>query len=300
MSQPSAVALKSLTKTYGKTRGIEDITFEIFPGEVLGFLDPNGAGKTTTIRTLMGLIHATSGSAKILGHDVLISSPQIRMRTGYLPGALNLYKNYTGIELLRFFAKIRHVNCDEEIFSLAKRLNLDLDKQITNLSQGNRQKVGVIQAVMHHPEVLFLDEPTAGLDPMAQREFELMLDENKKRGVAVMLSSHALSEVEHLADRVAIICDGKLLVVDQISALKAKALRSIDLFFERPISPELFSKIPGVTNVLVRGTCITCTVVGVETQVLKVAVTNGVSTVQTHEPSLESIFLNLIENSSAP
>ncbi len=295
MSVQPAISLSHLCKNYGKTRGIQDITFDVFPGEVFGFLGPNGAGKTTAIRTLIGLIHATSGSAHILGENALTSSQKLRERIGYLPGALNLYRNYSSFELLRHFARIRKVNCDKQINSLAERLKLDLTKEISELSKGNRQKVGVIQAFMHEPDVLFLDEPTSGLDPLAQREFEIILDEAKARGAAIMLSSHVLSEVEHLADRVAIINEGKLLVVDHIKVLKNRALRTIDLFFNNPVSADLFMGIPNIKNVNVRVNSISCTLVGPETELLRIAVQNNVVTVQTHEPSLEEIFLNLVE-----
>jgi ABC-2 type transport system ATP-binding protein len=194
---------------------------------------------------------------------------------------------------------MRRENCDQLITEYAKRLDLDLHRKISELSKGNRQKIGVIQAFMHQPDVLFLDEPTSGLDPFAQREFEAMLEEVKARGAAVMLSSHVLSEVEHLASRVAIINEGKLLVVDQISALKDKALRTIDLFFDEPISVDLFTSIPGIKDVIARGNLITCTVIGAETILLKVAVENNVISVQTHEPSLEEIFLHLVEKKVA-
>ncbi len=299
MSTQATISLNHLTKNYGKSRGIEDISFEIFPGEVFGFLGPNGAGKTTAIRTLMGLIDATSGSAQILGCDALVSTPELRARIGYLPGALSLYENYTSIELLKFFARMRRINCDKAIAEYSARLNLDLDRKISELSKGNRQKIGVVQAFMHQPDVLFLDEPTSGLDPLAQREFELILAETKERGAAVMLSSHVLSEVEHLAGRVAIIDEGHLLVVDQISSLKDKALRTIDLFFDKPVSVELFTAIPGIKNVSSHGNSITCAVIGSETILLRVAVENEVVSVQTHEPSLEEIFLHLVEKTVA-
>ena len=295
MSTTPAVSLHKLTKFYGKSRGIENISFDIAAGEVFGFLGPNGAGKTTAIRTLLGLIHATSGSAEILGQSALTNNPELRSRIGYLPGALSLYKKYTAREFLAFFARMRNTNCDTAIENYSKRLGLDLDKKIGELSKGNRQKVGVVQAFMHQPDVFFLDEPTGGLDPFAQREFEGMLAEVKERGAAVMLSSHVLSEVEHLADRVAIISDGKLLVVDYISSLKDKAERSIDLYFDRPITTELFSTIPGVKDVHVRSQMASCTIVGSENSLLKVAVDNGLTTVTTHEPSLEAIFLSMVE-----
>ena len=294
MSTKPAISLQNLTKSYGKSRGIENVTFEVFPGEVFGFLGPNGAGKTTAIRTLVGLINATSGSAEILGHNALASSVQLRKRIGYLPGVLSIYKGYTAHQYLQFIAKMRGVNCDSKINEYAKRLNLDLYKHISDLSKGNRQKVGVIQAFMHQPEVLFLDEPTSGLDPIVQREFEAILDEAKARGAAVMLSSHVLSEVEHLADRVAIINEGKLIVVEKISVLKEKAPRTIDLYFNKEVDQSIFNQIQGIKDLQVKGGRASCTVIGSESQLLTVALNNGLESVRTHEPTLDEIFLSLV------
>ncbi len=270
------------------------MTFDVMPGEVFGFLGPNGAGKTTAIRTLVGLINASSGSAEILGHNALASSVQLRKRIGYLPGVLSIYKGYTAQQYLQFIAKMRGINCDSKINEYAKRLNLDLHKHISDLSKGNRQKVGVIQAFMHQPEVLFLDEPTSGLDPIVQREFEAILDEAKARGAAVMLSSHVLSEVEHLADRVAIINEGKLIVVEKISVLKEKAPRTIDLYFNKEVDKSIFNQIQGIKDLQIKGSRASCTVIGSESQLLSIALNNGLESVRTHEPTLDEIFLSLV------
>jgi ABC-2 type transport system ATP-binding protein len=299
MSSAPAISLNNLSKSYGKSRGIENISFEVMPGEVFGFLGPNGAGKTTAIRTLVGLINATSGSAKILGQDALKSSVKLRSQIGYLPGVLSIYKGFTGWQYLKFIAKMRGVNCDAKINEYAKRLNLDLHRHIEHLSKGNRQKVGVIQAFMHQPAVLFLDEPTSGLDPIVQREFEAILDEAKARGAAVMLSSHVLSEVEHLADRVAIIDEGKLVVVEKISVLKQQASRTIDLYFKSAVSKELFAQLPGIKDLVVKGDRVSCTVVGSEAQLLSLALANGLDSVRTHEPTLDEIFLSLVKEGVA-
>jgi ABC-2 type transport system ATP-binding protein len=299
MNSAPAISLNNLSKSYGKSRGIENITFDVMPGEVFGFLGPNGAGKTTAIRTLVGLINATSGSAQILGQDALKSSVKLRSQIGYLPGVLSIYKGFTGWQYLKFIAKMRGVNCDAKINEYAKRLNLDLNRHIEHLSKGNRQKVGVIQAFMHQPAVLFLDEPTSGLDPIVQREFESILDEAKARGAAVMLSSHVLSEVEHLADRVAIIDEGKLVVVEKISVLKQQASRTIDLYFKSAVSKELFAQLPGIKDLVVKGDRVSCTVVGSEAQLLSLALANGLDSVRTHEPTLDEIFLSLVKEGVA-
>jgi ABC-2 type transport system ATP-binding protein len=289
-----AIRLNNLSKSYGASRGIEDISFEVMPGEVFGFLGPNGAGKTTAIRTLVGLIKASSGSAEILGESVSISSVSLRSKIGYLPGVLSTYKGYTAWEFLQFIAKMRGLNCDEKIVEYAKRLELDLHRKISQLSKGNRQKIGVIQAFMHQPLVLFLDEPTSGLDPIVQREFEEILEEAKSRGAAIVLSSHVLSEVEHLADRVAIIDQGKLLVVEKISVLKENSPRTIDLYFTEPVEEAIFKSVKGIKDLKVKKSRVSCTVIGSESQLLKVALENGLESVRTHEPTLDEIFVSLV------
>lgn len=289
-----AITLDRLTKFYGKSRGIEDLSFTVEPGEVFGFLGPNGSGKTTTLRTLMGLIDATSGSATILGRNALLRDPSLRAAIGYLPGALELYQNLTGRGMLTFLAKMRGVDCTRAIEEYAERLDLDLDRHIHDHSKGNRQKIGVIQAFMHQPDVLLLDEPTSGLDPLVQREFEVMLHQARDRGAATILSSHVLSEVEHLADRVAIINNGTLVVVEHISTLKDRAVRTIDLFFDAPVSGDLFTGIEGVKQVTTSGRQVSCTLMGAETALLAAAVAHGVQSVRTREPSLEEIFVELI------
>lgn len=293
-----AIQLNNLSKSYGKSRGIENISFEVEKGEVLGFLGPNGAGKTTCIRTLMGLIKASSGSATILGVDALKAPESLRSKIGYLPGVFAVYENYTAWELLRFIASMRGINCDAVILQYAQRLNLDLHRHMHDLSKGNRQKVGVIQAFMHNPDVIFLDEPTSGLDPLVQQEFEAILDEAKARGAAIVLSSHVMSEVEHLADRVAIINEGKLLVIEHISVLKLNSRQNIVLTFDHAVDTALFSNIPSVTDVHLRGNEISCGVQGVETEVLRVAVENGVLSIRTHEPSLAEIFMSFVNQGS--
>ncbi len=289
-----AVSLSGLTKSYGKARGIRDITFDVHRGEVFGFLGPNGSGKTTALRTLVGLIHATSGSAQILGRDALSPDPALRASIGYLPGSLGLYSSMTGRAFLRYLASVRRKDCDESIDQLADRLKVDLDRHIQDLSKGNRQKIGVIQAFMHLPQVLLLDEPTSGLDPLVQHEFESLLDESKSQGAAIILSSHVLSEVEHLADRVAIINEGSLLVVASVSTLKERALRSVDLHFDTSPPNDAFESIDGVRDVTRHGNMITCSVLGSEHELLVAAVRNGVVTVTTREPSLDEVFFRYI------
>ena len=294
MNSKIAVSLNKLTKNYGSTRGIFEVTFDVYAGEVMGFLGPNGAGKTTAIRTLLGLIKATSGAAAILGKNALIPNVELRRKIGYLPGIAATYDRYTALGYLDFIARMRGLELEAEIRKLARRLDLDINEHIHGLSKGNRQKVSVIQAFMHSPEVLFLDEPTSGLDPLVQREFEKILDETRDRGAAIVLSSHVLSEVEHLANRIAIIDKGEIVIVDEISTLKAKARRRIDLFFDSKVNRDDFNKVPNIKEIEVEDGSLHCVVTGSEHELLKRAVELGVNEVRTQESSLEEIFLGLV------
>ncbi len=294
MSSKISVSLNKLSKNYGSTRGIFEVTFDVFAGEVMGFLGPNGAGKTTAIRTLLGLIKASSGTATILGKNALVPNVELRRKIGYLPGIAATYDRYTALGYLDFIARMRGLELEVEIRSLARRLDLDINEHIHDLSKGNRQKVSVIQAFMHSPDVLFLDEPTSGLDPLVQREFEKILDETRDRGAAIVLSSHVLSEVEHLANRIAIIDKGEIVIVDEISTLKAKARRRIDLFFDSKIQKDDFSKVPNIKEIEVEDGSLHCVVTGSEHELLKRAVELGVNEVRTQESSLEEIFLGLV------
>ena len=294
MSPNVAISLEKLTKNYGSTRGITEVTFDVNAGEVMGFLGPNGAGKTTAIRTLLGLIKATSGNATILEKNALVPNVELRRKIGYLPGIAATYDRYSALKYLDFLAHMRGLKLESEIRTLARRLDLDINEHIHDLSKGNRQKVSVIQAFMHSPEVLFLDEPTSGLDPLVQREFEKILDEARDRGAAIILSSHVLSEVEHLADRIAIINQGAIVIVDEISTMKSKARRRIDLFFDQKISKNDFSKVPNIKEIEVEDGSLHCVVTGSEHELLKRAVELGVSEVRTQEYSLEEIFLDLV------
>ena len=294
-----AIQLENLTKAFGKLKAVDDLSLSIAPGEVLGFLGPNGAGKTTTMRMLVGLLKPTSGAATILGFDVSKRNPKMLARIGYLPGSLNLYENLTGHEFLSFVSKVRRQDCSQQISALANRLDLDLHKHLHDLSKGNRQKVGVVAAFMHQPEVLILDEPTSGLDPLMQREFEGMLAEAKSRGAATLLSSHVMSEVENLSDRVAIIEHGRLRMLDRVASLKEKALHRLEFTFDHAVAETEFANIDGVRGTHAVGNWILLEVTGSEAEVLAKAAALGAVGVKSEEPSLDEIFLGLIGNGGA-
>lgn len=289
-----AVRLVQLTKWYGPVRGIDGLTFDMKRGEVFGFLGPNGSGKTTAIRTMLGLIKPTSGSCLILGSKSVGRDIRVRNRIGYLPGIAATYDTYTARGYLRFIARMRKLVLDSEINKLAERFSLGLDQHIHDLSKGNRQKVSLIQAFMHKPELLLLDEPTSGLDPIVQREFEALLAETTKRGGSVLLSSHVLSEVEHLANRVAILNEGRAIAIDEITTLKSKARRQIELRFPRPVSLEDFDRVANIRDLSLHDGALRCFVTGSELELLRRAVELGVTEVRTDESSLEEIFMDLI------
>jgi len=292
--RPVTIDLQGLTKWYGPTRGIIDLSFQVFSGEVFGFLGPNGSGKTTAIRTTLGLIKPTNGRAYLLGTEIPIKNLSLRNRIGYLPGIAALYDNYTARGYLHFMAEMRKKDLRSVTEIYAERLDLKLDQHIHDLSKGNRQKVALIQAFMHSPDLLFLDEPTSGLDPLVQREFEIMLDECRARGASVLLSSHILSEVEHLADRVAILNQGKAIAIDEIASLKARARRQISLHFDRVISSSDFNGIDHIKEVAISDHSMHCVITGSEHDLLRRAVELGVDEVRTQESSLDEIFLDLV------
>lgn len=291
MSAEPVIATTDLTKSYGRSRGIVDVTMTIEPGEVFGFLGPNGAGKTTTIRTLLDFIRPTAGGATVFGMDPHADSVEVHRRVGYLPGEFALYEHMTGRDYLGFLAALRGGVADHQIDSLAERLQSDLTVKIASLSHGNKQKLGLIQAFMHRPPLLILDEPTQGLDPIMQQVFHAMVLEAREAGQTVFLSSHALPEVERMCDRVGIIREGRLITVEDVGALKARAVRVVDLHFAHPVPAEAFSSLPGLHELEVHGDVVRCSVAGPMDALVKAAARFEVLDVESHEPSLEDIFL---------
>lgn len=295
MSTPT-VSLQGLTKYYGTFLGVENVTFDAHPGQVLGLLGPNGSGKTTILRMMLGLLKITRGSAQVFGLDVTKTSPLWRQRVGYLPGELSLYENLTVQEYLDYFQALRGGNYKARIVELCERLGLNPTKDIADLSKGTKQKVAVVQAFMHQPELLILDEPTSGLDPIIQHEFEEIIETERQRGTTIILSSHVMSEVERLADRVAIITKGHLAVTQSIAGLKERVTRSLEMEFPSPQDPQSFASLDGVTDVQIHRNTVICQVVGSENPLLERAVSLGVTSIRTHDPSLDDIFLDIVEN----
>ena len=299
MAAEHGISTDGLTKFYGRTLGVENVTFDVARGEVLGFLGPNGSGKTTVMRMITGLLHITRGSATVLGLDVASRGPEVRSHIGYLPGTLQLPRNMTVRRYLSFVADMRGLDLGREASELCERFGLSPDADLAGLSKGTKQKVGVVQAFMHSPDVLILDEPTSGLDPIVQREFESLLGEHRDRGAAVLLSSHVMHEVEVLATRIAIVQKGRMLVVDSVDSLKSRTTRSLRFEFPHEMPATTFMGVEGVQGVLVDHRWLECTVVGSENAILDEAARLGALTVVSHEPSLEDIFLTSTGNGHA-
>lgn len=292
-----AILTENLTKTYGGSRGINDINLQVQPGEVFGFLGPNGAGKTTTIRTLMNLIKPTSGKAFIYGLDCQQQSVEIKKQIGYLPGEYSLYPNLTGAQTLEYFGNLRGGVDWKYVTSLAERLELDMRKKFKQYSRGNKQKVGIIQALMHKPRLLILDEPTGGLDPLNQQEFYKLIDEVRSEGRTVFFSSHIMSEVERTCDRVAIIREGRLVKVGNISELTNLKTHQLEITFAGTVPLAEFKILPGVERVeevRENGVQILRCLVQADAldAVVKTAARYSLVNFVSREPSLEEVFLN--------
>ncbi|HKZ92853.1 MAG TPA: ABC transporter ATP-binding protein [Candidatus Limnocylindrales bacterium] len=285
------IQTSGLTKHYGAVRAIEDLDLEVQRGEVFGFLGPNGAGKTPTIRALLHFIFPTRGRATILGLDCVADSVEIRRRIGYMPSEYAMYPNLTGAELLRYFANLRGGVDETVVASLAERLEADLSRKISDLSTGNKQKVALIQAFMSKPDLVILDEPSSGLDPLMQQELQEIIREVRDDGRTVFLSSHSLAEVERVADRVAILREGHLVVVERVDTLKDRAIRRLDLEFEGPIDAEAFRTVAGVRSVVAHGHSLSVTFEGSINALLRAALDHQVVNLNSREADLEEIFL---------
>jgi ABC-2 type transport system ATP-binding protein len=291
LSSEPVIAATGLSKDYGSGRGLFELDLEVGRGEVFGFLGPNGAGKSTTMRLLLDLIRPTSGSARILGLDTRKESVKIHRRVGFLPGDLALYPKLTGREVLDYLARLRG-GVDRRVRdSLVDRFAADLDRPVRQLSTGNRQKLGLIQAFMHEPELLILDEPIAGLDPLVQQSFHALLREVSAQGRTVFLSSHTLSEVERVTQRLAILRHGRLVVVDSLENLRKVAVQRLEIEFGRPVDAEEFRALPGVREVVANGRSVTIGFEGSADAVVKAAAAHEVRAIHPREDDLEDIFL---------
>jgi ABC-2 type transport system ATP-binding protein len=286
------IATSGLSKDYGSGRGLFGLDLEVRQGEVFGFLGPNGAGKSTTMRLLLDLIRPTSGSAQLLGLDTVNDSLAIRRRVGFLPGDFALYPKLTGRAMLDYLAQLRGGVDPHVRHSLVERFGADIDRPIRQLSTGNRQKLGLVQAFMHEPELLILDEPIAGLDPLVQQSFHALLGEVSGQGRTVFLSSHTLSEVERVTHRLAILRQGRLVVVDSLENLRKVAVQRLEIEFAESIDVGEFRALPGVTEVRAEGSLVTVGFEGTADAVVKAAAKHEVRAIRPREEDLEDIFLH--------
>ena len=299
MSAP-AIETHGLTKFYGATRGIEALDLRVEPGEVFGYLGPNGAGKTTTIRLLLDLIRPTGGSAAIAGLDTRRDSLRVRGLVGYLPGELKLPPRSTAIGYLTYLGLLRSGVEVGVVHELAERLELPLGRRIGDLSKGNKQKVGVVAAFMHDPELLILDEPTSGLDPLRQQDVLDLVRERAAAGRTVFLSSHELDQVEHVAERVGIVREGRLVAVEAMAMLKQRALRRVEVRLAAPTpAAERLREVPGVRAVSIEDGLVRLDVEGSMDALVKELARLPVQTLTSEAPELDEIFLSYYGRSHA-
>ncbi len=301
MTALPAIIVRQLTKSYGSVEALRGLDLEVQPGEIFGFLGPNGAGKTTTIRCLLDLIRPDAGTARVLGFDPQADPVAVRARVGYLPGELQLEDNLTGRRVLRYFSALRgHPVAWDVVHTLAERLRLDLDRPIKNLSRGNKQKIGLVQALMHRPELLLLDEPTSGLDPLMQQEVLALIREAKAGGATIFFCSHVMSEVEAVAERVGIIRQGQLVEVGDTATLIDRAVHHAQVRFRVPVDGNVLDGVPGVT-VLARDDArsLTVQVEGEMDGLIKALAAYPVTHLETTRPSLEDVFLTYYQTDDA-
>ena len=288
----AVIQTEQLTKSYGPFRGIVDVELTVNQGEIFGFLGPNGAGKTTTIRILLDLIRPSSGRATVFGIETTADPVAIHRRLGYLPGEWNLYDRLTGKETITYFANLRGGVDQAYVDQLVQRLDLDPSRRFREYSRGNKQKVGLICALQHRPELLILDEPTSGLDPLVQQTFNELLFEAKADGRTVFLSSHIISEVERTCDRVAIIREGRIVRLDTVEGVRNLAAHEVELRFAAPVAGAPFQAIDGVRNLVEEGRTLRMLVTGPIAPVVRLAGQFDLVDFVSREPSLEEVFLS--------
>jgi len=287
-----AIHTAGLTKNYGDTLALDGLDLDVQAGEVFGFLGPNGAGKTTTIRLLLDVLRPTSGHATVLGLDPRTDGVELRKRIGYLPGDFVVDGRQSPRDFLTYLANLRGGLPASTYETIAERLGLDLDNRIGSLSKGNRQKVGLTQAFMHSPELLILDEPTSGLDPVVAREFLTMVTEARDSGQTVFMSSHVLSEVQTAADRAGIIRRGRLIAIDDVDELRARALRQVRVVFASPVTADDFGSIPNLQDITVDGNVLRGRLVGEADGLVKALGRHHVVDLISEEPQLEELFFH--------
>jgi ABC-2 type transport system ATP-binding protein len=287
----NVIEIKNLTKYYGKSRGIIDVSFDVHEGEILGFIGPNGAGKSTTIRTLLGLIYPTSGSATIFGKDCIQYGHEIRRNIGYLPSEVFYYDGMKVIELLKYSASFYGKADMGRIRYLAEIMDLDLTRKIDDLSYGNKKKVGIVQGLLHNPSLIILDEPTSGLDPLMQKKFFDLIREQNEKGATVLMSSHILPEVQKLCSRVAIIKEGRIIKIEDINTMRNTTYKKIRLEFAGAAPADL-ARMAGVGSFVQEGAEISFLYMGNINLIIEKIGQHPLNNILIEEPDLEEIFMH--------
>lgn len=286
----NVIEINQLTKFYGNVKGIENVSFNVKEGEIFGFIGPNGAGKSTTIRTLLGLIFPTSGSAKLFGKDCIEFGSEIRSNIGYLPSEVFYYEKMKVKDLLKYSASFYKKDCTERINELSEIMELNLNRRIEDLSYGNKKKVGIVQGLLHEPKLIMLDEPTSGLDPLMQQKFFDIISEENKKGSTVFFSSHILSEVQHLCNRVAIIKDGHVIKVEDIKTLREDNYKKVILKGDSLNSD--FYNFEGVTQLTNFDHLLSFFYKGDVNVLIETVGKQKVQDILIEDPSLEEIFMH--------
>jgi ABC-2 type transport system ATP-binding protein len=286
----SVIEMKNLTKNYNNSRGVVDVNLDVEEGEIFGFIGPNGAGKSTTIRTLLGLIYPSSGSATIFGKNC-IEHPEVKKEVGYLPSEVFYYDNMRVIDLLKYSASFYEKDCTNRIKELAEIMDLDLKKKINNLSFGNKKKVGIVQGLLHEPKLIILDEPTSGLDPLMQHKFFELIESENEKGATVFFSSHILSEVQRMCSRVAFIKEGKVIKLEKMSDLRENNYKMFKVESDQKLDKSFFTML-GVSKLEFKGTSISFLFKGDINRVLRKLAEISISNLLIVEPELEEIFMH--------
>lgn len=293
----TVIQTMNLTKFYGKSRGIKDVSITVNRGDIFGFLGPNGAGKSTTIRTLLDFIRPSGGSASIFGLDCRKDSVAIRRRIGYIPGDFGLYGHMTGWKFLKYFGTVRGGYDEAAAKAYAKKMDIQLDRKMKTYSRGMRQKVAVIQAFMNNPDLIIMDEPTNGLDPLIQQTFMDMLREEAGHETTIFMSSHVLSEVEKTCNRVAIIKEGGIVAEEQVEALRQKSGKVLEVKFAQPLTKEIFY-LPGISNLTRVNGAYRMTVTGNLEELLREISAYKLADINIHQMTLEDVFMHYYEGAT--
>ncbi len=286
----NVLEINQLTKFYGNARGIENVSFSVKEGEIFGFIGPNGAGKSTTIRTLLGLIYPTSGSAKIFGKDCIKYGSEVRKEIGYLPSEVFYYDKMKVIDVLKYAASFFDKDCTKRIDELSEMMELNLNRRVEDLSYGNKKKVGIVQGLLHSPKLIMLDEPTSGLDPLMQQKFFSLIEQENKNGATIFFSSHILSEVQQLCNRVAIIKAGSIVKVEDIKTLREDNYKKVTVRGEK-VSAALFT-MEGISELLEEPATVRFFYKGDINVIVQAISSIGIGDLLVENPTLEEIFMH--------